>query len=318
MDKRRVLIIGFVIMAVTLGLLHPALAQKFPSKPITVIIPFSPGGSMDIITRVVTAEAQKEFNVPVVADNVAEAAGIKGLSTVYNAHPDGYTILAAVLPRHAQPEIVLGAPVKILDYTYIVGYQKFDMLAAVRKESNIKTFEELKKLAATSSLSCSIGGMGGTSHLAALYLQKEMGMKFKIVPFKGNAPSMTALLGGHVDFTLMDSTTLGLQAERVRGLAIFGPEPLSKFPGVPTLKQLGYKVEVGYDIGAILGPPKLPQDIARILEEGFTKAMKKKETPEQIDKLGGLPYYVPGKELFQMAKGGYEKILEYKDLFKAE
>jgi len=316
MNKKVFSVFFAALLIWSLAALNSVLAQKFPNKPITIIVPFAPGGSADIITRVLTAHAHKEFNVPVVVENIAEAAGVKGLSTVYNATPDGYTLISAVLPRHAQPEIVLGAPVKILNYTYIMGFQKDDMLVAVRKESDYKSFEELKNASSKLALSCSIGGMGGTSHLCALILQKELGMRFDIVPFKGNAPSMVALLGGHVDFTLMDDTTLLLHADRIRCFAIFGPERLKKFPGVPTFRELGYKIEVGVNIKGVLGPPNLPQERVQVLEEGFSKTMEKKEVLDQIDKLGGIPYYVSGKELYKFTKAGYDKIVEYRNLFK--
>ena len=222
----------------TSGVLTHGLTETFPSKPITIIVPLSPGGAADIGARLIAEQAKKEFKVPVVVENVAEASGIKGLVQVYNAPPDGYTPLNLLIPRHNLAEMVLNAPIKIVNYTPIISFHQQCMFVGVRKESKYKTFQDLVEASLKSPLTCSISGMGSHAHLNAMVLKKEVGVNLQVVPFKGSAPAITALIGGHVDFGVDNDMSLGAQQERIRYLATFSKERRKAFPDVPTLQEL--------------------------------------------------------------------------------
>jgi len=290
-------------------------AEKFPSREIVIIVQFAPGGQSDVLNRLLAPYLQKELGVPVVVENRPEAGGNKAITDVYRAKPDGYTILYNLFPANAQKEILFDVPFKILEFTYLAGYAKSDMVISVRKDSPFKTLKELIEASKKKSLNAGVSTLGSHAHLNAMILKTRVDVNLEVVPYPGEAPAATALLGGHVDLLSSTETMVWLQKERLRPLAVFSAKRLARFPEAPTLNELGYDI-VSDSVQGFSGPPGLPDGIQKVLSDALAKALRNPELGAKVEKAGSAVYYTSGAEFYAAAKAMYNMVNQYKDLFK--
>jgi tripartite-type tricarboxylate transporter receptor subunit TctC len=313
--------ITFLLVNFFIALAGSQAAEKFPSREITMIVQFAPGGSVDLTARVLAEHLKKELGVPVVVENRSEAGGVKGALDVYKAKSDGYTLLANLLPRNAQTEIIYKPPFKILEMTPLAGFHKMYQLVAVQKDSPHKTLKDLIDASKKKSLNAAITGMGSGSHLLAMILKRKLGMNLEVVPFKGSAPAITALLGGNADFAPSDILTAYLHKDKLRALAVFSEKRLAKFPDAPTIKELGYATvdpEAAVSTQGISGPPALPPETRNILSEALARAIKNPELVERVEKMGPNILYLSGPEFHAVAQSSFKLVEEYKDIFQEQ
>jgi tripartite-type tricarboxylate transporter receptor subunit TctC len=290
-------------------------AEKFPSRAVVVVVPFTAGGPQDAGARVLAEYFAKELGVPVLVENHPDAGGVKGVLDVYKAKPDGYLLLSTLFPRTAQTEIVYKTPYKTLEMTYLAAFNQADQLVVVNSDSPYKTFKDLVEASKKKSLNCGLPGLGSLGHLNAMVLKKKLGMDFELVPFKGGAPQMMALLGGHVDFNCTDHLTTAAQGDKVRSLAITSEKRSPKFPNVPTFKELGLDIPVMVSLQGLTAPPGLPEEIRKVLSDALARAIKNPEFMKKMDQLGPAPIYMAGPEFKVAATASYKLVEEYKELF---
>ncbi len=291
-------------------------AEKFPSKEISIVVPYAAGGPIDLSTRLLAEHFQKDIGVPVIVENRAEAAGIEGVLYVYKAKPDGYTLLANIFPRNAMTEVFYNPPFKILNFTYLAAYQTQDVLLAVQSSSPYKTLKELVEASKAKFITCSTPGQGSRSHMNTISLKKIVGLNIEAVPFKGGGPAMMALLGGNVDANTNDDLTILRQKGKVRALAVFANKRSKRFPDVPTFKELGYNVPVLSAVQGPCAPPNLPKEIYQKLSDTFAKTIKNPEFIDKVDKMGPEPIYLTGPEFRAEAEANLKLVEKYKDVFQ--
>lgn len=316
--KLAILVLGG-LAALTLygGLGSAAAAERFPSREIVMIIQFSPGGNTDVNARILAPYLQKELGVPVVVENRPEAGGVKAITDVYRARPDGYTLLLNVFPQNAQKELLFAVPFKILEFTYLAGFTRSDMFISVGKDSPFKTLKDLIEFSKKKSLNVSVSQLGSSGHLNAMILKKRVGVDLEVVPYPGEAQAVTALLGGHVDVLSSTDTTVWLQKERVRPLVVLSAKRTPRFPEVPTLKELGYDIMSDSQVG-LSGPPGLPSGVHKVLSDALAKAIQNPEVAAKLQAAGSVLYYAPGSEFHAAAKAAYNLVIEYKDIFQEQ
>ncbi len=290
-------------------------AEKFPSREIVIVNYQAAGGSLDMECRVLAEYLKKELGVPVVVENHTEGGGIKGIMDVYRARPDGYTLLPNLMPRNAQVEIAFSAPFKILELSYLIAFRSQEGIVFVSRESPYKTLKELQEASKKKSLNCSISGMGTVSHLNAMLVKKKAGVNLEVVPFKGSAPAMVALLGRNVDLSVLDSLTVLQQKDKIRPLAVFSDRRAKHFPDVPTIKELGYDVAIGSSVLGISGPPGLPEGVCRTLTDALVKVVRDPKFVSKIEGMGATPIHMTGAEFRALAESSYKFVMEYKELF---
>ena len=296
-------------------------AEKFPSKEIIIICNYSAGGASDLSARVGAEYLKKELGVPVVVENRPEGGSMKGVTDVYRAKPDGYMLLANQINRNCQLEAMYKPPFKILEMTYLAGFQRADSFVVVNKDSPYKSLKDLVEASKKKSLNCSTAGWAGMAHFCAEMLRRKVGVNLEIVAFKGSAPGIIPLLGGNVDMAVTDQLTVLLHKEKLRPLGIFAEKRCEKFfPEAPTLKELGYDIKLTDPLVGICGPPGLPEEIRKILSDALAKAIKNPEFIDKIEKLGMTYVYVPGPEYYAAAVAAYNAYTpeEYKDIFGEE
>jgi len=283
-------------LLVTLFFVVPVGAQEpFPSRPVTLVAPFPPGGVADLTARPVAAAMEKVLKNPVVVVNKTGAAGAVGMSFVANSKPDGYTLLLALSSISIIPEadklfnrtpaynMTQLSPIALIsaDPTILV-------VAADRPWKSVKEFVEDAKRR-PGEISFSSSGVYGTLHMATEMLSHAAGIKLKHVPFGGAGPALTAILGGHVDALASGPAVVlpHIKAGKLRPLAGWGAKRVAALPDLPTFKELGYDIEF-YIWAGVFAPTGTPAPVLKALRDAvrqavedpdFKGAMAKLQTP---------------------------------------
>jgi len=312
----RALALGVMVLVTMLAFVGTTSAkEKYPSREITIVIQYKPGGPIDLVTRVLAEYLKKELGVPVIVDNRPEGAAVKGLLDVFKAKPDGYTLLANLMPRNVQMEVVYNAPYKILDLTYLPAYYRLEGFLIVNRDSPYKTLKDLVQASKKKSVNAGTCGQGSRSHLEVMLLKQKVGVDLEVVPFNGCANCMMALLGGHVDLMASEAPAMLIQGAKIRTLAVYSDRRHEKFPDVPTFKELGYDLPAEYTMFGLSGPPGLPEDISKIIAEAMAKVIKNPEFIRKLEAMGAPPIYLSGPEFRAVVESMYKLITEYKGIF---
>ena len=266
--------VAFALVACLLGATC-AYAQKFPERPVRLVIPFSPGGPVDATFRALAEPAGKILGQPVVIENRAGATATLGPASIVNAAPDGHTLAVMAITVFRLPHMSKTSWDPLKDFTYVVRVAGLTLGVAVPSEAPYKTWKELVEWARANpgKLSYGSNGVGGSIHLVMEQLALIDDVKFFHVPYKGSAESIQGVLGGHT-LAAPDTTAWAphVASGRLRLLATWGENRTRKWPAVPTLKELGYPV-VGNSPFGIAGPRGMDPRVVRVLHDAFRKAM---------------------------------------------
>jgi len=254
----------------------PVHAAEFPIKEVQVIVPWAAGGATDLIFRALAASAGKYLGKAVVVVNKAGGGGAVGYTEGAQAKPDGYTLTAAVTPLTILPHQVKTA------FTYksfdpVINVVSDPSMFLIRSDAPWKNLKEFLDFAKKNPNMITVGnsGAGGGVHLVALAFEKAAGVKFNHIPFSGGGPSVTALLGGHINVVSV-SPPEGIsqvQAGKLRIIALFSEKRLEMFPNVPIVKEQGINFAMGMWRG-LVAPKGTPPDVIKKLHEVFKKAME--------------------------------------------
>ena len=263
-----------------------AQAQQFPSKPVTLIVPWPAGGSTDIYFRKLGEVTQRHLGQPLVIENRPGGSGMNGPATMAKtAKPDGYTISQLAISAFRVPHMqkVDWDPIK--DFTYIIGLAGYTFGVVVRADSPFKTFQDLLDYARANPgrLSYATPGTGTSLHLAMEEVAAKAGVQFLHVPFKGYADGAIALMGGHV-MVQVDSTGWAKQVDSgaQRLLATLGDKRTRW--NAPTVKELGVDTVSNSPFG-LVGPKGMPREVVQVLHDAFKKSL---DDPEYLKTLAQL------------------------------
>jgi len=268
--------IGIVLMLV--GFITPAVAYSanFPSKPITLIVPYPAGGATDVVIRPLAEAAKKYLGQPVIVDNRGGGGGAVGVGAIIGKNPDGYLLSVVVTSLHRVSFINKLSFDTVKEVTPIIRVAGYLYGILVNQNSPHKSLKDLLEYAKANpgKVSYMASGIGTGGHIAMEELgYLAGGLKFNHLPSKGDQESSTALLGGHVEAI---STTSGwiplVEAGKLRVLATYGEKRTKRFPNVPTVSELGYKFIHNSPIG-IVGPKGMPKEVVKILQDAFHKAL---------------------------------------------
>src|SRR5689334_38760 len=295
---RRAALAAFAALAMS-----AAHAQDFPNRPITLIVPWPAGGSTDTHLRKLAEIAGRHLGQPVIIENKPGAGGMLGpAGMAASAKPDGYTISQLTVAAYRQPYMQKVDWDPIRDFTYIIGVSGYTFGVVVKSDSPIKTFDDFVAYAKANPGKLSYGSTGnGTSpHLLMEDVAAKAGIQLLHVPFKGNADSTQALMGGHV-MAQSDATGWGkfVDAGTFRLLVTFGEERARW--GAPTAKELGYDV-VSYSPYGIVGPRGMDPKVVRILHDAFKKAMDDPENRKMLQQLDQVYWYKSSEDYAKWAR----------------
>ena len=281
----------------TLLAVPAALAQNFPTRPITLICPWPAGGSTDRHLRKLAELASKHLGQNVIVENKPGAGGMLGpAGMAANAKPDGYTLSQLTVAAFRQPHMMNVEWDPLRDFTYIIGVSGYTFGVVVKRDSPFKSFQDLVAYAKANPGKLSYGSTGtGTSpHLLVEEMAHKAGLTLLHVPFKGNADSTQALMGGHV-MAQSDATGWGkfVDAGTFRLLVTFG-EQRTRW-GAPTAKELGYDI-VSYSPYGIVGPKGMDPAVVKAVHDAFKKAMDDPEHHKVLQQLDQVYWYKSSAE----------------------
>lgn len=271
-----------------------ALAQ-YPAKPITLIIPFPPGGSTDIIGRIAAEGMQRELGQPFVVDNRGGAGGAIGAKAIADAAPDGYTLGIATISTHVVNPIVH----KDLRYDPLKDFTFVSLIAAVPNSMSVHPSVPAKNMAEfieyarrnPGKLNYGTPGVGSLGHLIGETFKYSAKVNLTHVPYRGAGPALNDALGGQVQvlFDNLPSSLPHIQSGKLRALAVANDKRVASIPDVPTFAETGYPLVNDPSWFGLIGPGKLPDDVTKRLYSALVATLKQPEVQKRIADNASLP-----------------------------
>ncbi len=316
MKVKKNLVLCSVMVLIFAAFSGAALAQSFPSKPVTMIVPFAPGGAVDTTIRIITEEAEKAFGQKILVVNKPGAGAAEGQGFVARSKPDGYTLLAMT------SSVVTNTLTKKVDFTIdsfdpVVMYCFDPEVMFVSSSTPYQTLEDLVNAGKKEAVSHATPGHSTSHHVAALILEKKTGMKFKFVHTKGAGEQVPMVAGGHAKCMLAAWGEVRSMVDqgKVRVLGVMSRERDPRLPNVPLFKEKGYDIEYGAWRG-IAAPKKTPPEVLEKLVRVFQTALKKKEVIDKFSK-AEYPLMAKGPKDFQSyMRADYEDVKQILSMLK--
>jgi tripartite-type tricarboxylate transporter receptor subunit TctC len=292
---------GRVLIAAMLaaGLSAAARAQDYPSRPVTMVVPFTSGGSTEIMARLISLGLETKLGKPVIVENKPGAGTVIGSNFVAKSEPDGYTLLMGT----SSPIAINVTVYKALPYNPATDFVPLAMVAespfvlVVNNDLPVKTVPELIAYAKANpgKLSFGSGGPGAPHHLFAELFASMAGIKMTHVPYRGSLPALNDVLAGHIQLMFVDlPPAVGMiSSGKIRALGVTPAKRLAALPDVPTIAEAGVP---GYSAAAwfmVVAPSKTPKPVVDRLHADLKEVLSSAQTREQIDKLGLTPLDTP-------------------------
>ncbi len=283
---------GVLLALTTLAPAVPAIAQQYPTKPIRLIIPFPPGGSNDVVGRLIAQQLEKGLGRQIIVDNRAGAGGVIGTELASQAPKDGYTLLVISIAHAVNPWLydLKGRYDPIKSFTPIAALASGPNVLVVNPNFAAKNVKELIALAKKSpgKVGWASAGVGSFQHLGGALFEVQAGVKFLHVPFKGGGPAMIDVIGGHnpVMFSSLVQTTPHIQSGKLRALGVGGPKPSKILPGVPTIAEAGVPGYEATNWWGIVAPAGVPQAVVDRLRKGLAEVQTSPAVLEAFAKEG--------------------------------
>jgi tripartite-type tricarboxylate transporter receptor subunit TctC len=285
---RRAAIAAIAALGVTAA---PAVAQQYPSKPITVIVPFAAGGPTDVVTRLIAEHMSRTLGQQLVVENIGGAGGTIGMTRAATAAPDGYTIAVGNMgTQSAAPALYPNLkydPATSFTQISVVNYTPQTIVS--KKALEPKDLKELLTYLKANSEKLNYGhaGVGSISYVSGFVFNGQFGFKPALVAYKGTGPALNDLVGGQIDYMVDQSLNVipQITAGTIKAYAVAHPERIAALPDVPTTKELG--VDFIFSAwNAMVGPKGLPQDIQNTLLAALGKALDDPAIIKRYEELG--------------------------------
>lgn len=269
----------------------PAMAQDFPSRPITIIVPYAPGGQGDITGRLIAEHLSPLLGQPVTVENRAGANGVIGISEIAKAEPDGHT-LGVVVASHAMARaLVPNLPYDpVADFTPVTTTALTDMVLVVPPTLEAKTVQEFIALARSKpgEMAYKSAGQGSNSHLFGAWFAEAAGVDMIHVPYKGSGDSMPDLLAGvtQMGFDTLPAVRGYLENGQLKAIAAGGPKRSTAYPDLPTVAEQGLDGFAANSWGMVIGPKGIPDDVVARLNENIVKVLNMPEVKDKFQSMG--------------------------------
>src|SRR5262245_34911681 len=285
---RKLISAALAAAVVALAIVSNAFAQSFPTRPVTLIVPWPAGGATDIGLRALATATEKHLGQSIVIENRPGAGGTIGVTQMAaTAAPDGYTVAQVAITLFRLPFTSKTTFDPVRDLSHVIGVSGYTFGVVVRADSPWKTFSELLAHAKANPGAINYGtpGAGTSLHITMEQIAKAQGITWTHVPFKGNAESMNALLGGHIQ-VMADSTGWGplVNTGKFRLLVTWGASRTKNWPDVPTLRETGIDMVSNSPFG-IAGPKGMDPGVVKLLHDAFKKGMNEPSHIEAMAKL---------------------------------
>ncbi|MFZ2649536.1 MAG: tripartite tricarboxylate transporter substrate binding protein [Burkholderiaceae bacterium] len=268
-----------------------ALAQDYPTRPITIIVGYSPGGANDVLARIVAEKLSITLGQSVVVENRPGVASIIGASLVAKAKPDGYTLLmGASGPMVFNHALYAKLPYTTQDFAPISLVGTFPMVLLTQADHPAKNLQELVEHSRQNPQRSNYASSSASFQLITELFNSKTGARFAHVPYKGSTDSITAVIAGDVTMTLVDAgpASIALQGGRVKALGVTSTVRLEKLPLIPTLSELGVDLKVSFWSG-LLAPAGTPAAIVKRLSEEIARVVEMPDVQRRISALSITP-----------------------------
>jgi tripartite-type tricarboxylate transporter receptor subunit TctC len=279
-------------LAVTGALAGSALAQDWPSRPVTMIVPYAAGGPVDTVGRIMAARLSELLGQQVIVENVAGAGGMTGANRVAKAAPDGYTFVLGGSATMMLVPALYGKKTPydpIADFEHVLQFADSARILIARKDFPPNGLKEFVAYAKTNhaKLQYASSGTGAGAHICALLLDQAMGVKVTHVPYRGAGPAMQDLLAGRIDYTCEQVSTAvpQIKAGTVKAIAVMGLSRSAVLPELPTAREEGFDIDCA-SLSAFAFPKGTPAAIVRRLAEATNQALETPSVRERFETLG--------------------------------
>jgi tripartite-type tricarboxylate transporter receptor subunit TctC len=309
--SRRALLLAAACAAAPFTVTAQQPAGSFPNRPIRLIVPFPPGGSVDPLARVIGQRMTETFGQQVVVDNRPGGNTVIGTEATAKAPADGYTLLLTATSHVTNPQLLPTSYDPIKDFVPVATVSTSDMILVVHPSVPASNLKELLALAKAKpgALNFSSAGSGNPNHLAGELMNMMAGVKTTHVPYKGGGPAITDLIGGQVQFSFGSPIIVlpMIKAGKLKAIAVTSPQRMAVLPQVPTMAESGlpgYEVRVWY---AVLAPAGTPKDVVAKLGTEINRIMALPETKEKLDAAGMERLSMPTDKFEAQMKSDMEK-----------
>ena len=281
----------FAAAFAALALAAPTGAEDFPTRPVTMVIPFAAGGPQDTIGRIIAQRMSELLGQPVVIENVGGAGGMTGGKRVADSKPDGYTMVLGSVGTHAQNQTLYKHPLYnvMTDFTPVAYLAVTPIAIIARPDLPVNNFQEFIAYAKANQAKMQFGsaGAGSATHLGCVVLNSAMATNITHIPYKGTGPAMQDLVGGRIDFLCDIIATAKPQIDggKVKGIAIMTKERSPVLPNLATTGEQGLDVQA-YTWSALFLPKNAPADVVKRLNEAAVSAISTPEVQDRLSKLG--------------------------------
>jgi tripartite-type tricarboxylate transporter receptor subunit TctC len=280
------------VLAGLVALTGTAVAQNYPTRSLTMVIPFAAGGPTDVLGRVVAAKMGDSLGQQVVVENVTGAGGQTGSKRVADAPPDGYNFVVGTVGTHAQSQTLYKRPLynSQTDFTPVGLIAQVPIVLIARKDLPVKDFKEFVAYAKANQAKMQFGsaGAGSATHLGCVLLNYMIGVNVTHVPYRGTGPALQDLAGGRIDYVCEVITTAKphIDGGTLKGLAIFDTKRSKALPDLPTAEEQGTKDLIAYTWNALFLPKKAPDAIVKKLNGSMIEAMHSSLVKDKLSALG--------------------------------
>jgi tripartite-type tricarboxylate transporter receptor subunit TctC len=267
-------------------------AQNYPTKPVTMVIPFAAGGPQDQIGRVMAQRMGEILGQQVVVENVGGAGGMTGSKRVADAAPDGYSFVLGSVGTHAQSQTMYKKPLynAATDFTPVILIAETPIALITRKDLPVNNLKEFVTYAKANQAKMQYGsaGAGSATHLGCVVLNYVAGVDITHVPYRGTGPAMQDLMGGRIDYLceIVNTAKPQIDGDTVKGLAIMTKERSPALPNLPTAAEQGVPDLEAYTWSAIFLPKGAPEAVVKRLNDAVLQAMKTPAVREGLEKAG--------------------------------
>lgn len=290
----RTAVFSFVAALVASLVPAPASAQTWPERTVRLVVPYPPGGNVDVAARILAERLQAELGQPFIVENRAGAGGLIGAEAVAKADPDGYTVLVGANgPILFAPEMAARRAYEWRrDFIPVTTVTLTPLVLQVRTGLAAETFAQFLALARNpqAPLRMASPGPGTTNHLISEVMQAKLGVTWTTIQYRGNAPATNDVIAGHMDFNL-DQLSVSLpflKDRRTRALAITGSQRSPDLPDVPTFTELGYAEFDGQTFTGLMLPAKTPEPIVARLHAATVKVLGEAGVQQRLRAIGTL------------------------------
>ena len=296
--KKAVSILMIPFLSMGLGV---AWSADYPTRHITLYVGYAAGGATDTAARIVTNQVNKYLEQPVIVNNKPGAGSAVAADFVAKAKPDGYTLFNATATTVIQTVAIPNNPFKMSEFTPVVGLYSMPLVIVAKGDSKLNTIEDFVNFAKKNSNRLNVGtpGVNSGHHFGLELLKREAGIEVNHIPFQGDAPAVTGLLGGHVDAAFLGLVAVAepLKGGTMKGLAMTTAKRVPQFPSLPTMAEKGFpRTGNIFSWGGVVAPAGLPAAILEKLAAAYQKAATDPDVVSQLQKVGFTATYMNARD----------------------